>query len=334
LDIGGIFMAVSFTSTGLLDRIKSNNNTFYTKTYTKKVRESDDNIEDFQEKFAEFRKAVRSLNNYSENASYDERLKKQLTNLTDTYNSMIKDKDSITDSSLQKQLEKLDTLIDDNAKNLKKLGIKKTDGKLEFDEDTFDDDADQKTINKLFTGTGSFIDQAVKLMRNIDKSSDDARYVTSEKRLVQGVKYSGEEISQANTYLNIINYTSVLNRVNKNVQNDEFNNKVNKYDMFGLFNDLIDSLNSTDKDGKVEALYDENEDKLNSLGFSYDEDNKKLIYTQDDDMDMTTEEFKQSYEALFGDSATFASKLNDYGKEGYNETMKLGEIKVTIDEYV
>jgi hypothetical protein len=324
---------MTINASTLIDTIQNNGNK-YTRSYTKQVREADEDVEDFQDNLVGFKKIVRKLHNYSSTNTTDDKVKSYLSDLADTYNTLVKNKDSITNSSLQKQLDKLDTLIDDNAKSLKKLGLKKTDGKLEFDEDTFDDDADQKTINKLFTGTGSFIDQAVKLMRNIDKSADDARYVTSEKRLVQGVKYSGEEISQANTYLNIINYTSVLNRVNKNVQNDEFNNKVNKYDMFGLFNDLIDSLNSTDKDGKVEALYDENEDKLNSLGFSYDEDNKKLIYTQDDDMDMTTEEFKQSYEALFGDSATFTSKLNDYGKEGYNETMKLSEIKVTIDEYV
>jgi hypothetical protein len=250
-------MAVSYTSTGLLDRIKSNNYTFYTNSYTKNVRESDDNVEDFQEKFEEFRKAVRSLSNYSSNASYDEKLKKQLTNLTDTYNSMVKNKDSLTDSSLQKQLDKLDTLIDDNAKNLKKLGIKKTDGKLEFDEDTFDDDADQKTINKLFTGTDSFINQASRLMRNIDKSADDARYVTTEQHLVHGVKYSKEDIEQANTYLNIQTYSTKLNVLNKYVQDNQINN-TNKTDVLYLFDLLKNGLNSTDKNGEIEALYNDN----------------------------------------------------------------------------
>jgi hypothetical protein len=322
-------MSISYTPAGLLDRIQSNNNMYYTNSYIKKVRESDDDVESFQEKFQDFRKAVRNLHNYSSADTTNDKLKKYLTKLTDTYNSMVKNKDSLTDSSLQKHLDKLDSLIDDNAKSLKKLGLNKTDGKLEFDEDTFDDDADQKTIDKLFTGTDSFIDQAYKLMRKIDKSANDAQYVTNEYHLSQGVKYSNEEIEQAKTYLNIQTYSTKLNVLNKYVQDNQINN-TNKIDVFYLFDWLKTGLNSTDKNGEIETLYNDNKENLDKLGFSYDEDNKKLIYTRDDDMDMTEEGFKESYAALFGDSTDFRSKLDAYCKEGYSQTMQLETIGVDI----
>jgi hypothetical protein len=325
---------MNISASTLMNTIQNNGNKYKTGSYIKQVREADDDVEDFQDNLVEFKKIVRRIHNYNSNDTTQDKVKSYLSDLADTYNTLVSNKDKLTNSSLQKQLDKLDTLIDDNAKSLKKLGLKKSDGKLEFDEDTFDDDADKKTIKKLFEGTDSFGDQLFKITRDIDSSASDAQYVTSEKRFVQGVTYSKKELSQASSYLNIIKYSSVLNNFNEHVQNGELSDNINKYDMFYLFNKLSDSLNSTDKDGKVKALYDENKDNLNNLGFSYDENNEELIYTQDDNMDMTTEEFKQSYEALFGDSATFVSKLGDYGKEGYNQAMKLSEIKVTIDEYV
>jgi ribosomal protein S17E len=153
-------------------------------SYIKYVREEDENVESFQSKFEDFRKVIRNLHNYSSNDTTNDKLKTYLTKLTDTYNSMAKKKDGITDKSLLKQLDSLDSLFEDNAKALKKLGLKMSDGKLEFDDDKFDDDADseQKTINSLFTGTNSFIDQIYKLMRKIDKSASEAQYVLTPRR--------------------------------------------------------------------------------------------------------------------------------------------------------
>jgi hypothetical protein len=162
----------------------TSSNTVSYKRYRKLVREADEDVEKFQDKFDDFRKTVRKLHNYSSNDTTNEKLKDYLTDFTDTYNSMVKNKDSITDKSLLKQLDNLDSLIDDNAKALKKLGLKKNDdGELEFDDEKFDDDADseQKTINSLFTGTDSFIGQAFLLMRKIDKSASDAQYIITER---------------------------------------------------------------------------------------------------------------------------------------------------------
>lgn len=169
------------------------------KRYKKIVRESDEDVESFQTKFEDFRKVVRKLHNYSSNDTTNDKLKDYLTDLADTYNSMVKDKDNITDKSLLKQLDKLDTLFDDNSKALKKLGLKMTDGKLEFDDEKFDDDADseQKTINSLFTGTNSFIGQAFLLMRKIDKSASDAQYVLTERYYTEKVDEAGTSTATA-----------------------------------------------------------------------------------------------------------------------------------------
>jgi esterase/lipase superfamily enzyme len=168
-----------------VDAVSSTTTTQYTyKKYKKLVREADEDVEAFQKKFEEFRKTVRKLHNYSSSDTTNEKLKDYLTDFTDTYNSMIEDKDKITDKSLLKQLDKLETLFDDNSTALKKLGLKKNDdGELEFDDEKFDDEADseQKTINSLFTGTDSFIGQAFLLMRKIDKSASNAQYVMKER---------------------------------------------------------------------------------------------------------------------------------------------------------
>jgi ribosomal protein S17E len=165
-----------------VDAVTSSSTVSY-KRYRKLVREADEDVEKFQEKFEDFRKIVRKLHNYSSSDTTNEKLKGYLTDFADTYNSMVKNKDSITDKSLLKQLDNLDALIDDNSKALKKLGLKMSDGKLEFDDEKFDDEADseQKTINSLFTGTDSFIGQAFLLMRKIDKSAADAQYVVTER---------------------------------------------------------------------------------------------------------------------------------------------------------
>jgi hypothetical protein len=314
-------MNVNYTCSSFIDKVK-NNNYSYTNSYTKLVRESDTDVEKFQEKFEELRKNIRSLHNYSSNNTTDEKLKNYLTKLTDTYNSMVNDKDSLTDSSLQKQLDKLDSLIDDNAKALKKVGLKKTDGKLEFDEDTFDDDADKKTINKLFTGTDSFIDKAHKLMRNIEKSADNAQYVTTERHLSHTTKYEDEDIDKARTYISLQSNTKSITDQLKNASEST------DTDIAELLDELGSALDSADKDEGLIEIYKKNEDNMKKVGFSFSDDYKTLAF--DKSVDMTSDDFEQSYETLFGDTSSFQSQLDAYCKEGYSQAMKLETIGVDI----
>jgi hypothetical protein len=263
---------------------------------------------------------------------------------------MSKKAENITDSSLKKYLNKLDTLIDDNAKSLKKLGLKKNDdGELEFDEDTFDDDFDQKVADKLFTGTDSFIDQARKLMRNIDYSASDAEFVTTEKRFYDGIKYSNEEITQAKAYLNLLNNSTVLNTLSGSVKDGSISN-IDKEDMYSVLESVRDNLNLLGENGK--EIY-ENE-KYNAyfanLGFSLE--NNSVTFSRNaesvDTPDGTSysslkQEFIGSLTQLFGDESSndggFMNWLKKYCQDGYNKTIKLDEIQknissFAIDEYV
>jgi hypothetical protein len=347
---GGIIMSINYNASDFLNRITNNNNYYYTSSYTKNVREADDEVESFQSKFSEFRKIVRRLNNYNSNDTTEDKLKDYLSDLADTYNSMSKKAENITDSSLKKYLNKLDTLIDDNAKSLKKLGLKKNDdGELEFDEDTFDDDFDQKVADKLFTGTDSFIDQARKLMRNIDYSASDAEFVTTEKRFYDGIKYSNEEITQAKAYLNLLNNSTVLNTLSGSVKDGSISN-IDKEDMYSVLESVRDNLNLLGENGK--EIY-ENE-KYNAdfanLGFSLE--NNSVTFSRNaesvDTSDGTSysslkQEFIGSLTQLFGDESSndggFMNWLKKYCQDGYNKTIKLEEIRknissFAIDEYV
>jgi hypothetical protein len=279
---------------------------------------------------------------------------------------MSKKAENITDSSLKKYLNKLDTLIDDNAKSLKKLGLKKNDdGELEFDEDTFDDDFDQKVADKLFTGTGSFIDQARKLMRNIDYSASDAEFVTTEKRFYDGIKYSNEEITQAKAYLDLLKESTVLNKLNSYVQDDKISN-INKEDMYDVLESVRDKLNLLGENGKT--IYEDVNYKADFIQLGFSVENNSVTFSRKAESKSTSEdatnntlpdtsenttnnmlpdesddasysslstEFKKSFEQLFGDS----SHLYECFKSGYNKTIKIDEIQknissFAIDEYV
>jgi hypothetical protein len=338
-------MSINYNASDFLTRVTNNNNYYYTSSYKKNVVESDDDVESFQTKFSDFRKIVRRLSNYNSNDTTEDKLKDYLSDLADTYNSMSKKKENITDSNLKKYLDKLDTLIDDNAKSLKKLGLKKNDdGELEFDEDTFDDDYDQKVADKLFTGTDSFIDQARKLTRKIDYSASDAEFTTTEKRFYDGISYNNEEITQAKAYLNLLNCSTVLNKLNSYIQDDKIGS-ADKTDVFSMFEGLSKNLNLTDKNGESETIYKTicNENDFNNLGFSFDDDEKKIAYVRNEDLDVTTDDFKKSFNTLFGDSSSLRDYLNEYCQKGYKQTIKFDEINsklksdsnsFSIDEYV
>jgi hypothetical protein len=92
---------MNINASTLLDTIQ-NNNYKYTRSYTKQVREADDDVEDFQDNLVEFKKIVRRLHNYSSTDTTDDKVKSYLSDLADTYNSLVSNKDKLTDSSLQK----------------------------------------------------------------------------------------------------------------------------------------------------------------------------------------------------------------------------------------
>jgi hypothetical protein len=336
---------MTINASTLIDTIQNNGNK-YTRSYTKQVREADEDVEDFQDNLVGFKKIVRKLHNYSSTNTTDDKVKSYLSDLADTYNTLVKNKDSITNSSLQKQLDKLDTLIDDNAKSLKKLGLKKTDGKLEFDEDTFDDDANTKTIKKLFEGTDSFGDQLFKITRDIDSSSSDAQYVTSERHLSSTTKYSDSDYLKANLYLLVQQGASLLNYYCEHSNNGttiDYNDEKNT--IANTLDSVVLGLNYTTTTDNLIKSYENNKDNLAKLGVSYDDATGK--FSLDVSCDNTTGNVTytssganysidaDAFDAVFNSSEdSFYSALNSYSKDGFNNTMKTSTIGVTIDSYI
>jgi hypothetical protein len=249
---------------------------------------------------------------------------------------MSEKEENITDSNLKKYLDKLDTLIDDNAKSLKKLGLKKNDdGELEFDEDTFDDDYDQKIVNKLFTGTDSFIDQARKLMRNIDYSASDAQIVKTERHLSSATKYESSDILKAYKYETAISWGQVLNDVYKKCKENSAN-----YSSYLTEDDIktfISCVNDLSGDSDILTLCENNKDKLKALNINYSSGDKgefKLEYDTNSGTTSTTPLDNAACDALFNSSAdSFVSKLISLSKEGFNNTIKVSEIGVDISDY-
>jgi hypothetical protein len=325
---------MNINASSLLDTIE-NSGYKYTKAYTKKVLEADDDVEAFQEKFEEFRKIIRRLNNYSSDDTTDEKLKGYLSDLADTYNSMSEKKENITDSNLKKYLDKLDTLIDDNAKSLKKLGLKKNDdGELEFDEDTFDDDYDQKIVNKLFTGTGSFIDQARKLMRNIDYSASDAQIVTTERHLSSVTKYSESEYIKAATYNNIHQSGYLMNKlynakINNKLQYSDFYDEIDK--TLKILAKSVNDINDTEIKNKfIDIFKDSNySENLSNIGITYDDVNEEIAYTKQTNFDTN------AFEKLFiGDEGSFYSQISQLSKNKFTDIIDQDKLGVTINEYL
>jgi hypothetical protein len=225
---------------------------------------------------------------------------------------------------------------------------KNDDGELEFDEDTFDDDADTKTIKKLFEGTDSFGDQLFKITRDIDSSASDAQYITSERHLSSTTKYSNLDYLNANSYLLIQNGASLLNYYCEHSNNGttiDYNNNDEKNSIVDALNSVALGLNYTDKTDALLKSYEDNKDNLAKLGVSYDDSTG--YFSLDISRNNATGEITYAstgadysidadvFDAVFNSSEdSFYSALNSFSKDGFNSAMKTSTIGVTIDSYV
>lgn len=152
-------------------------------SYYKTVREADTNVETLQEDMETFRKRVRRLRNIDAGTVSSEQLKERITNLLESYNTVLEDSGSLTDEDkneeLSECLEELDDIFTENADELKELGIKKGEDGWELNEDTFDDletDELDDIVTTLFNGKDSFINKANLQLRYIDRAAKDAQY--------------------------------------------------------------------------------------------------------------------------------------------------------------
>lgn len=326
-------MNISYSATDLYNKIVSNGNS-YISSYRKKVREADTNVQDLQEDIESFRKSVRKLKNFDPDTITRSKLEKYLDEFAESYNEIKDSSEKITDKELSKTLSKLEDFMDENEKSLKKLGLKESNGKWTFDSELLEKTKDSD-INKLFDGKDAIFSQLDKLMRKVEKQADEEEYQTVLRNFHTVTKYSDEEMEQG-----IASRFMILTM--NNVQ--AHNSVVQSYDSTGDISEVMQGLESFCADYNdivsnpteavkkyVDKMTEETkacEEYLNNIGITIQ--NRHLEWTGGKTVDDT---YKESYEALFGENASYGTNIITYAKNIFNTTMKTESLGITIDIY-
>ncbi len=325
-------MAVELTQTELLNKI-SQNDFSYRNIYLKNMVEVDEDVEKLQDNIDKFKKSAKWLKKYSAGASSPTRLAKEIKSLIKSYNDMNGNAGSITDKDIQKQMSKLSKLFSENDKNLKKVGIEKVNGKYVIDNKKYSK-ADDDAFAALFEGHDSFINKADKILSEAQDSAEEIHYNKVERKIANVTNYDRNAVSLA-TFMTLAQQTEVaLSHFNSSVQSGNLSaedEKDIKTDLMYFAISAYKSYNGKEESGnliKLNKLCRENEEKLNKIGITFDDAYSKMSFAPD--TDLTTEEFKQAYNDLFGENAEFGKKVSEYAKNVFQSLIKPDKIGVSI----
>ncbi len=321
-------MNIQYKPFDLIDTIRDNNLS-YTHSFTKKVTTADANVEKLQDKAESFRKSVKKLKRYSPGGISREMLTDQAEDLVKSYNAMKNSSDLVTDKDVQKQLSKLDKLFSDNERTLRKAGIEKLNGKYTFDRAAFAE-ASEKTINTLFTGHDSLVGKADKILRNVEETTDDIQYVTSEYNVSSTLKYEEKDMLTAEYSTIAGQATSTLKLIPSDALSDS-SMRDSVRDLLQLFSQSAYRTNSAGKNENIDKLNQlclDQKDRLAKLGLTFDSGQKNMIF--DANVDMTTADFQNTYNELFGKNAAFGNTVIQYSKNVFNDIIKPDQIGVSI----
>ena len=321
-------MNIQYKPFDLIDTIRDNNLS-YTHSFTKKVTTADANVEKLQDKAESFRKSVKKLKRYSPGGISREMLTDQAEDLVKSYNAMKNSSDLVTDKDVQKQLSKLDKLFSDNERTLRKAGIEKLNGKYTFDRAAFAE-ASEKTINTLFTGHDSLVGKADKILRNVEETTADIQYVTSEYNVSSTLKYEEKDMLTAEYSTIAGQATSTLKLIPSGALSDS-SMRDSVRDLLQLFSKSAYRTNSAGKNENIDKLNQlclDQKDRLAKLGLTFDSGQKNMIF--DANVDMTTADFQNTYNELFGKNAAFGNTVIQYSKNVFNDIIKPDQIGVSI----
>lgn len=239
----------------------------------------------------------------------------------------------VTDKDVQKQISKLEKLFSENEKSLKKIGVEKVNGKYVLDSKTFADAAD-KTINALFEGHDSFIYKIDKIMRKVDETASDAQYSVNEFKVNQTHKYEEKDMTLAALMTLAGQTTSALKSCNDLVQSGQLSdNKVQDSvkTLLTYFAQSVyrtDSADSSENTDRLNKLCLDQKDQLARVGMTFDSQQKKMSFHSN--TDMTTSDFQDAYNELFGRNAPFGNAVSEYSKTIFNDIIKPDQIGVSI----
>ncbi len=321
-------MNIQYKPFDLINKIKDNNYS-YTHTFGKRVTEADTNVEKLQDKAGSFRKSVKKLKRYTSKGISRDMLSDQVEDFVKSYNTMKNSSEAVTDKDVQKQLSKLEELFSDNQKNLKKIGIENVNGQYTFDSKTFSEAAD-KTIDALLIGHDSLIGKADQIMRKVEESAEDAQYLTSEYKVNRTLNYKETDVLMAAFTTLAGQVTSTLGLVQPGSLSDSTVQDSVKL----LLNSFAQSAYRTDSTHKSENIDRLNElclsrkDQLAKLGLTFDSGQKNMVF--DDSVDMTTADFQNTYNELFGKNAAFGKAVIEYSKNIFNDIIQPDQIGVSV----
>ncbi len=318
-------MAIQYTATDFMNTL-ANNNYSYTGSYKKNMLAVDEDMETLQDSISSMRKLMRGLaSNTSDNFSKT-KLETQLTEFVSSYNTMVSDAGDVSNDNLEKQLKKLTNLVSDNEDLLEEIGITVTDGIMSFDTEDFED-ASKKTISKIFDGNDAFVYQADRIIKKMDRITSNAQYTTVERSIGTTVTYDDSEINTATTLINIQGVAQVLNAYSEAMQEDDEETVKDYLEQFAsLYNDLNDS-SVADSNSDLQALlalYNDNENALNALGYSFNEESGEMVYDADEDIDSS------AYLNLFGDDSNFYNNIVKYCTSGVGSVLNTSVVNVSI----
>lgn len=329
-------MAIQYSTDEFLKKINlnqnfNNTNLSYNYTYKKKVNASNLDIETLQDDIENLKKSIKKLAKYSEDLTPRTAVKKQLESLVKTYNTYKKNTGKITDDETKEQIEKLEKLFSDNERALKKLGLTKSDKKMELDSDIFDK-ADKKNISKLFEGRDSFAKKADKIIRKMEECAGNAQYKAEELNIGGVMRYSLDDVKIASMLAATNDSVNRLTELSDSIDDGNDNEGILKTKAYlKAFADNIVSVSDNNEYlDELKSLFtdDKNKYPLSRIGISVK--NKTIEYDENiSNFDSKT------FIDLFGKNAEFGKSVKAYCTASIEQILKTEKIGVSlVDVYV
>ena len=169
-----------------------------------------------------------------------------------------------------------------------------------------------------------------KILRNIEETTDDIQYVTSEYNVSSTLKYEEKDMLTAEYSTIAGQATSTLKLIPSGALSDS-SMQDSVRDLLQLFSKSAYRTNSAGKNENIDKLNQlclDQKDRLAKLGLTFDSGQKNMIF--DANVDMTTADFQNTYNELFGKNAAFGNTVIQYSKNVFNDIIKPDQIGVSI----
>lgn len=301
----------------------------YPYSYKKKISESNPNIETLQEDIEKLKKPVKRLAKYSGDLTPKSAVKKQLESLAKMYNTYKKSTGKITDDETKEQIEKLEKLFSDNEAALKKLGLKKSDKKMELDSDIFDK-ADKKIINKIFEGRDSFAKKADKIIKKMEECAGNAQYKIREYNIGATMQYSSDDVDMALFFGLRNENANELAGLSESMKSGENNMNLAKDKLVKFAEYSNSNYYDNEYHDKLKTLLTANKNELSKIGIIVkDTDGEKTIEYDENISNFDSKAFIK----LFGQNAEFVKSFKEYCTIGIEQALKTKKVGVSLDIY-